>query len=309
MFYIVLHVGYSMYRVQTPYHGRYLTATLLLFFQLGGDKDSCQSTMSSSTSTGITENVICTLCHVTNPPPDDFLPVVQLIDLQKKNREKKPTFFVRKLILSDGKYFCKGALGTNLFSMVDDGLLPKLCFIKLTRHRTTVIGKSVIVLIQDLVVVDNDPGYIRGSPIRFEPSLDEAERERRKGEPVSIVKGYFLQLYNETCNDVHDKFRLCKDCGCAPYDFIGRGVKVMSFINGMNEEEELHLTHRQLRFLCYMGYAAYKHGYLGKYNRIKLPDCVECGFKSHYNETELLEFTGFRYKEEEEAAPKKRCLR
>ena len=121
--------------------------------------------------------------------------------------------------------------------MVDDGLLPKLCFIKLTRHSATVIGKSVIVLIQDLVVVDNDPGYIRGTPIHFEPSLDEAEWERRKGQPVSIVKGYFLQLYDKTCNDIHDKFRLCEDCGCAPCDFIGRGVEVMSFINGMNEEE------------------------------------------------------------------------
>jgi hypothetical protein len=215
------------------------------------------------------------------------------------------------MILSDGIFFCEGALGTNLFPMVDDGLLPKLCFIELTRHSSTVIGPNVVVFIQDLVVVDNDPGYIRGSPIRFEPSLGEAERERRKGQPVSIVKGYFLQQYEENSDDVLENFRLCEDCGCAPCDFIARGVEVMSFVNGMNEDEELHLTHKQLRFLCYTGYAAYKHGYLGKYNRVKLPDCVEYGFKSHYDESDLLSYTGFRSKdkEEEKPVPKKQCLR
>ena len=115
--------------------------------------------------------------------------------------------------------------------------------------------------------------------------------------------------YEENSNDVHENFRLCEDCGCAPCDFIGRGVEVMSFINGMNDEEELHLTHRQLRFLCYTVYTAYKHGYLRKHNRMKLPDCVEYGFKSHYKETELFEFTWFCFKEDVVHAPKKRRVK
>ena len=147
-------------------------------------------------------------------------------------------------MLSDGYYFCEAALATSLYSLIDGGLLTKLSFIKLLKHNATTIGKTIVVIVQDLEVVVN-PEYICGSPIRFEPLL-EAEQERRKGQPVSIVKGYFLTLYEENSNDVHENFRLCEDCGCAPCDFIGRGVEVRSFINGMNDGEELHLTHRQL---------------------------------------------------------------
>jgi hypothetical protein len=81
----------------------------------------------------------------------------------------------------------------------------------------------------------------------------------------------------------------------------------MSFVNAMDDKENLQLTNRQKRFLCYTGYSAYKHGYLGKYNRIKLPACVEEGIKNHYEEMDFSEYTGFRTKDEEEvAAPKRR---
>ena len=80
----------------------------------------------------------------------------------------------------------------------------------------------------------------------------------------------------------------------------------MSFVNAMDDKENLQLTNRQKRFLCYTGYSAYKHGYLGKYNRIKLSACVEEGFKSHYEEADVSEYTGFRGKEEEEVAVPKR---
>ena len=70
----------------------------------------------------------------------------------------------------------------------------------------------------------------------------------------------------------------------------------MSFVNGMDGKENLQLTNRQKRFLCYTGYLAYKHGYLGKYNRIKLPACVEEGIKNHYEEVDVSETLGFEVK-------------
>jgi hypothetical protein len=80
----------------------------------------------------------------------------------------------------------------------------------------------------------------------------------------------------------------------------------MSFVNAMDEKENLNLTNRQKRFLCYTGYSAYKHGYLGKYNRIKLPICVEEGIKNRYDEADIFDFTGFQTKDEAVAAPKRR---
>ena len=66
-------------------------------------------------------------------------------------------------------------------------LLTKLSFIKLLKHNTANIGKTIVVVVQDLEVVEN-PEYICGSSTCFEPSLDDAECERRRKEPVSIVK-------------------------------------------------------------------------------------------------------------------------
>ena len=252
-------------------------------------------------SEAITKDAISILCNLSNPPSQGFAPVVQLIDLQKKIPAKKPQQVVWRLVLSDSSYFCEGALGSNLYSLIDGGLLSKYYFIKLMKYNATTIGKTIVVVVQDLEILDN-PGGVWCSPTRFEPSLDEPERERQRNEPVSLVKNYFLTLCDDKCPDVDFRFRVCDDCGCAPCEFIGRGVEVMSFVNAMDDKENLQLTNRQKRFLCYTGYSAYKHGYLGKYNRIKLPACVEEGIKNHYEEMDFSEYTGFRTKDEEEVA-------
>ena len=83
------------------------------------------------------------------------------------------------------------------------------------------------------------------------------------------------------------------------------GMEVMSFVNAMDEEDNLKLKYHKKRFLCYTGYSAYKHGYLGKYNRIKLPVCVEEGIKNHYGEANIFDFMGFKTKDEA-AEPKRR---
>jgi hypothetical protein len=85
------------------------------------------------------------------------------------------------------------------------------------------------------------------------------------------------------------------------------GTEVMAFVNAMDEEDNLKLSYRQKRFLCYTGYSAYKHGYLGKHNRIKLPSCVEEGIKNHYSEANIFDFTGFRTKDEV-SEPKRRKI-
>ena len=54
-------------------------------------------------------------------------------------------------------------------------------------------------------------------------------------------------------------------------------------MNAMDDKENLKLTNRQKRFLCCTGYSVYKYVYLGKYNRIKLPICVEEGIKIRYD--------------------------
>jgi len=256
----------------------------------------------------LTKDGISSLCNLSAPPTEGFTPVLQLIDMQKKCTAKKPGHFVWRLVLSDSIYYCEGCLASNLYHLIDSDLLKKYCFVKLLNHNSTLIGKTIVVVVQDLIILDN-PGGVWCSPTRFEPSLDEPERERQRNEPVSLVKNYFLTLCDDKCPDVDFQFRVCDDCGCAPCDFLARGVEVMSFVNAMDDKENLQLTNRQKRFLCYTGYSAYKHGYLGKYNRIKLPVCVEEGIKNHYDEADVLDYTGFQSKEETVAAPKRRCMR
>ena len=87
-------------------------------------------------SEAITKDAISILCNLSNPPSQGFAPVVQLIDLQKKIPAKKPQQVVWRLVLSDSSYFCEGALGSNLYSLIDGGLLSKYYFIKLMKYNT-----------------------------------------------------------------------------------------------------------------------------------------------------------------------------
>jgi hypothetical protein len=61
----------------------------------------------------------------------------------------------------------------------------------------------------------------------------------------------------------------------------------------MCEADELKLTNKNKRFLSYSGYSAWKHGYLGRNNRVKVPLCVEVGIQSSYVEEDG-NYVGFR---------------
>ena len=254
----------------------------------------------------LTKNGIRSLCDLESPRLETFTPVVQLIGMEKKMTGRKPGHFVWRLVLSDSMFFCEGCLATNLYHLIDSGLLTKFCFMKLLCHNATLIGSTIVVVVQDTVVLDN-PGGVVCSPMRFEPSLDEPERQRQKSLPVSQVKNYFLSIHDDSIPSVMSECRLCHDCGSAPCEMMSMGTEVMAFVNAMDEADNLNLSYRQKRFLCYTGYSAYKHGYLGKHNRIKLPSCVEEGIKNHYSEANIFDFTGFRTKDEV-SEPKRRKI-
>jgi len=77
--------------------------------------------------------------------------------------------------------------------LIDGGLLKKYCFVKLLNHNSTLIGKTIIVSVQDLIVLDY-PGGILCSPMRLEPLLDEPKRLRQKNKPVSCQKLLFNKV-------------------------------------------------------------------------------------------------------------------
>ena len=135
----------------------------------------------------LTKDGISSLCNLNSPRFEGVTPVVQLIDMQKKMTGKKPGHFIWRLVLSDSKIFCDGGLASNLYHLIDSGLLTKFCFIKLLNHNSTLIGTTIVVVGQDMLVLEN-PGGVVGSPMQFEPSLDEPERQRQKNLPVSQVK-------------------------------------------------------------------------------------------------------------------------
>ena len=122
----------------------------------------------------LTEDGVRSLCNLSNPPSEDFTPVVQLIDLQKKIPANQPGRNVWRLVLSDGMYYCEGCLASNLYHLIDGGLLKKYCFIKLLNRTSTLIGKTIVVVIYDLVVLSNHSGVL-GRPARYTPSLELCE--------------------------------------------------------------------------------------------------------------------------------------
>ena len=95
----------------------------------------------------ITKDGISSLCNLSAPPTEGFTPVLQLIDMQKKCTAKKPGHFVWRLVLSDSMFYCEGCLASNLYHLIDSDLLKKYCFVKLLNHNSTLIGKTIVVVI------------------------------------------------------------------------------------------------------------------------------------------------------------------
>ena len=100
-------------------------------------------------------------------------------------------------MLSDSMFFCEGCLASNLYHLIDGGLLKKYCFVKLLNHHSTLIGKTIIVVAQDMVVLEN-PGGVVCSPMQFGPSLDEPEHLRQRN-----VKNYFLSRFDDSIPSKH----------------------------------------------------------------------------------------------------------
>ncbi len=53
------------------------------------------------------------------------------------------------------------------------------------------------------------------------------------------------------------------------------------------------IGNKQLRFLSYSEYTNMKHGYLGKHNRVPIPNCVVSGIRVSYPDKNNC-FVGFR---------------
>ena len=74
----------------------------------------------------------------------------------------------------------------------------------------------------------------------------------------------------------------CGTCNGKPCDWTKYGADIVGFVTQICEAEELKHNHKNKRLLSFSGYSAWKHRYLGRNNRVKVPLCVEVGIQSSY---------------------------
>ena len=79
--------------------------------------------MSVSKVSALDCNAVKVLSDTGIPPPQDFSPVIQLLEVSKKPVNDTPGKFVYRIVLSDGVLLCQGLLAGCLHHLVSDGSL------------------------------------------------------------------------------------------------------------------------------------------------------------------------------------------
>ena len=160
----------------------------------------------------------------------------------------------------------------------------------------------VVVIVIDVLILHN-PRFPWGVPSRFTGVvLDADERERKSQEPLSLVKDHFVTqnaVFDDGPEDVKEGDHTCADCHRTVCHWALYGQQIMSYVDEMCEAEDLNLSNKEIRFLCYSGYSAMRRGYLGKHDRRKIPFCVEEGFRFFYP-NDNGSYVGFRSWREDE---------
>jgi hypothetical protein len=238
----------------------------------------------------LTAEAIPSLCNLVDPPAAGYSPVLQVLMVKKIKRHDGGLLY--RLVLSDGIFYCDGALNSQLYHLVEEGVLDNFCYVQVKQCNAVEVDKTVVLVIIDLVVLQN-VGVRWGTPTRFSPAIDSQERKRKSSEPLVIVRNHFYIRNTEDDSNEDNDSPTCDGCNGKPCDWIKYGPDIITFVEELCDVEELKLTNKNKRFLSYSGYSALKHGYLGRNNRLKVPHCVETGIQSNYTEDDGT-YVGFR---------------
>ena len=194
-----------------------------------------------------------------------------------KKTEKEKGGIIYRVALSDGDSFVDGALVAKLRDLVDSRHIETNVVVKLTQFSVTEVSNMVVVIVIDVLILHH-PRFPWGVPSRFTGVvLDADERERKSQEPLSLVKDHFVTqnaVFDDGPEDVKEGDHTCADCHRTVCHWALYGQQIMSYVDEMCEAEDLNLSNKEIRFLCYSGYSAMRHGYLGRHNRRRIPSSI-----------------------------------
>ena len=204
-------------------------------------------------------NAVKVLCDTGIPPPQDFSPVIQLLEVSKKPVNNTPRKFVYHIIISDGVLSCQGLLAGCLHHLVSDGSLVNNVVLKLKGHTTTIVKDVVVVVVHDVLVCPN-PGQQIKDPKLHEPLKEDST--------ISMTK-----IKKRKIQDEVDTLP-CEFCDVSPCDWSSVGRDIVTVIDDMCNTHST-ASNSQKRYYAYCAFAALKWGYLGKDNRRRIPECVQ----------------------------------
>ena len=68
---------------------------------------------------------IPSLCNLVDPSAAGYSPVLQVLMVEKIKRDDDGLLY--RLVLSNGTFYCDGALNSKLYHLVEEGVLILLC--------------------------------------------------------------------------------------------------------------------------------------------------------------------------------------
>ena len=114
----------------------------------------------------LTTEAIPSLCNLVSPPPIDYSPVLQILMIKKITRNDNSGAVLYRLILSDGIFYCDGALGSSLNHLVEEGVLETYSNVQVEEFNVVVIEQKIVIIVKDLNVLQHSKIPF-GTPSRF----------------------------------------------------------------------------------------------------------------------------------------------
>jgi hypothetical protein len=203
------------------------------------------------------------------------------------------------LTLSNGEHCIDCLVAPHLFPSFDGCKVYMV--VEAGKCNFTSVSAELKVILVDILVksvledVIGEPRYIMEMKKR---SLDKCNID------VRIIKQRVVLLMEDkskcpTVDEVAlpEKESGCEDCNQQPCEWTDHGPSIIHMINWeyvrhyvnadgnvLEVSNGAHgiIGNKQLWSIAYVAYSFLKHGYLGKKNRIKIPNCVECGIQNKY---------------------------
>ena len=239
----------------------------------------------------LTADAIPCLCNLLDPPPSGYCPVLQVLNVSKIKRNVEPGSFLYRIVLSDGTFYCDGSIAIPLHHLVEEGVLETFSYIRIKKFVPIDVQATVALIVLELLVLQNVK-FPWGTPCRFSAPIDLQKGKCKSSDPLMVVRNHFFVRHTEESKDDTDSVS-CGTCNGKPCDWTKYGADIVGFVTQICEADELKHNHKNKRFLSFSGYSAWKHGYHGRNNRVKVPLCVEVGIQSSYVEKDG-NYVGFR---------------